>query len=341
MKRRPNVSTNRHWISNQLFFSIEDLPEETWISINHFKGLTLSGTYQVSDKGRVKTLSGEIMVGSISEDGYHIVSLQCCRQGGSTKSLMVPVHRLILIAFKGDPPDGMLNPTVQHINKNKLDNRIKNLCWMTAFENNQDGHGTRVKIVDSIGEHFFNSQKVASSYIGRHEDYISECIHNRYQLTDAKGNLVKLFTEIDGQWVEYVRHHPYNCNKCKLYVDGQILEFKSFKECDRFLNKPESYTSARIHNNWPILEDKPHSFYTFDYAQDKYIEYCPTAKRKKNFANKCEVKLSDSDSFVSFQSISAAARYINRDPEYLRIAVKSGKTIKDGNGNVIEVRLIK
>ena len=44
---------------------------------------------------------------------------------------------------------------------------------MSAFDNNQDGHGRRVKLIE----------KVASEFIGRYEDYISECIREGYKIT--------------------------------------------------------------------------------------------------------------------------------------------------------------
>jgi hypothetical protein len=52
------------------------------------------------------------------------------------------VHRLVLTAFKGPPP----KPDMQcsHINGNPLDNRIENLEWSTASDNNKMKkiHGT-------------------------------------------------------------------------------------------------------------------------------------------------------------------------------------------------------
>ena len=45
------------------------------------------------------------------------------------------VHRLILEAFVGPRPEGM---QCRHLNGDKTDNRIANLCWGTAKENADD-----------------------------------------------------------------------------------------------------------------------------------------------------------------------------------------------------------
>ncbi|MFV0400614.1 MAG: HNH endonuclease signature motif containing protein [Oscillospiraceae bacterium] len=52
-----------------------------------------------------------------------------------------PVHKLVLEAFVGVRPEGMV---CRHLNGNSLDNRLLNLCWGTPQENVRDSirHGT-------------------------------------------------------------------------------------------------------------------------------------------------------------------------------------------------------
>lgn len=47
----------------------------------------------------------------------------------------VAVHKMVLLAFVGPPPDGM---ECCHNNGNASDNRLENLRWDTHFKNNQD-----------------------------------------------------------------------------------------------------------------------------------------------------------------------------------------------------------
>jgi len=69
--------------------------------------------------------------------GYYTVNL-----GGGVKS----VHRLVLETFVGPCPEGK---ETRHLNSNKADNRLENLCWGTRSENQLDAvrHGTHSFIV--------------------------------------------------------------------------------------------------------------------------------------------------------------------------------------------------
>lgn len=330
---RPNVSLHRKWISDASFFSSDPLEGEEWISFKEIKGINLRSTYYVSNKGRIKKYDGTIAKGSIDQDGYHEVGLAC---SDSAQYFYVRVHYVVLTLFKGGPPANMSQPTVQHINHDKLDNRVENLCWMTAFDNNQEGHAKRCKIIDSQGEHIFNSQKFASKYIGRYEDYIAECIRCGYKLTNIDNIEVRVFTEVDNEWIEYVRPVARNRIKCKLELNGQVNEFESYQECSRFLCMPESYIGNAIMNNWPILPKQNHHFYIYNRAISDYEEYHPSSYKKKEHAIRCKITTSEGNSQI-FSSITAAARFIGRDSEYLRLALKAHRTVIDNKGNTVEV----
>ena len=74
-------------------------------------------------------------------NGYYRVNV---RDGNRpSKHTPQPVHKLMLLAFVGERPDGYV---CRHLNGNALDNRISNLCWGTQRENIQDAikHGTAV-----------------------------------------------------------------------------------------------------------------------------------------------------------------------------------------------------
>ena len=101
---------------------------ENWRDIPGYEGL-----YRVSDQGRVFSVRNGITLKQQNTKGYAAVAL--CQSGAK----LVKVHRLVAMAFIPNPEG---KPTVNHINENKMDNRVCNLEWATNAE--QNVHGTRI-----------------------------------------------------------------------------------------------------------------------------------------------------------------------------------------------------
>ena len=117
-------------------------PEEVWRSVP-----MLSGLYEVSSEGRVRslprvtasgTLGGRVLLPRPERNGYVRVTLSV--NGKPHRELL---HRLVLRAFVGDCPQGH---ECRHLNGTRSDCRLSNLAWGTARENGQDriAHGTQV-----------------------------------------------------------------------------------------------------------------------------------------------------------------------------------------------------
>lgn len=135
-------------------------PSEEWRAVPGYEGF-----YEVSDQGRVRSLSrawksryavtmfpGRILAQAIKRNGYPVVSLS---KNNSAKQFLV--HRLVLIAFVGPQPTDM---EACHENGIRTDARAANLRWDSRSANHQDKHrhGTaqigekanNVKLTDAI-----------------------------------------------------------------------------------------------------------------------------------------------------------------------------------------------
>ena len=123
--------------------------EEIWKDIKGFEGL-----YQVGNFGRVKrnkrivnlsngryrTLNEAVLKGTIDSGGYITQNLV----DDNGKHYKIRVHRLVACSFISNPEN---KKTVDHINRNKLDNRVTNLRWATSKEQRLNQNDTSKQVL--------------------------------------------------------------------------------------------------------------------------------------------------------------------------------------------------
>ena len=117
--------------------------EEIWIDIKGYEGL-----YQVSNLGRVKSLSKyagnslrkeKILKNYKDKDGY--VKVILCK---NNKTRFLSIHRLIAEAFIPNP-DNL--PQINHKDECKSNNSIDNLEWCSCKYNINYGNRTKKAII--------------------------------------------------------------------------------------------------------------------------------------------------------------------------------------------------
>lgn len=130
---------------------MNDWNGEVWRPVDGYEDL-----YEVSNKGRVKSLKGwsgnkhfskyvereKILKGSMTSTGYWKVELVKNKIVKSHK-----VHRLVAKAFLDNPNNYM---TVNHIDGNPLNNCVDNLEWCTQKHNVQHAIDTGLKKVFDV-----------------------------------------------------------------------------------------------------------------------------------------------------------------------------------------------
>ena len=156
-------------------------------------------TQEVYSDIRKRILKGSINSGYIT---YHLKI-----DKGKTK--IKKLHRIIAETFIPNPNN---YPVVNHINGNKLDNRVENLEWCTQSWNNKEAYRLGLRVV---------SEKTKEQFMRdcHSEKHIKQAIEN---LKKSKGKAIARAKEVNGF-------------KIKLIKDDEIFYFDSCNDASKYL----------------------------------------------------------------------------------------------------------
>lgn len=105
---------------------------EVWVKVRD------NPTYEVSSEGRVRNAkTGRIMKTQVNDRGYEHLSLR-----KNKSQVDARVHRLVADSFYDGDHDGF---DVNHIDGDKLNNRVSNLEWCSHKENIEHAFRTGLK----------------------------------------------------------------------------------------------------------------------------------------------------------------------------------------------------
>lgn len=127
---------------------------KVWERIDKIEGLENFKGYEVNNLGEVRSLYYQNTFKSsilkpFLTNGYLRVVLS-----DNKKIKKIPVHRLVAMAFILN--DDKKKTQINHIDENKINNKVENLEWMTPKEN--CNYGTRNKRLTGAGE---NNEKLS------------------------------------------------------------------------------------------------------------------------------------------------------------------------------------
>jgi hypothetical protein len=98
-----------------------------WKDIDKFED-----RYEVSSDGEVRNKhTKRLLTPTSDKDGYQQIGI---RKMGDRKKVWFRIHRLVAIGFV-ERPGNWLILSVDHIDRNKTNNKYTNLRWVTAQEN--------------------------------------------------------------------------------------------------------------------------------------------------------------------------------------------------------------
>lgn len=177
------ITSIKHYYNRQTtrgyrweYIEVTNLPGELWKTIDdvRFKNI------EVSNMGRIKTHFGAITYGTELPTGYFQVGVG---------NKIYRVHYLVCYAFLGPPPSD--KHTVDHLDRNRGNNRADNLRWATIYEQRNTSVSIPVVGYDKEGKRFgpYNSFHEAARKTKAHRGAIGHIINKTGAKRETSGGL--------------------------------------------------------------------------------------------------------------------------------------------------------
>ena len=162
-----------------------------------WKDIEFNSNYEISDRGIVRRKNNKNVLKGCITSGYRSVKLTF----DNSKQQRFYIHRLVALHFI--PNNDKKKTLVNHINGNKLDNRVENLEWVSPRENNlhyyqkiqkekkerEKNNNKAIPIIqyDLSGKEIarFDSMNKAKQATGISLVQIARCVHDEIKQTSG------------------------------------------------------------------------------------------------------------------------------------------------------------
>ena len=137
------------------------------------------GLYYVSATGRIRNRHGRLMKPQFNNRGYLYIGAV---KNGTRRKLFI--HRAVALSYIDNPLNRNL---VDHIDRNKTNNHISNLRWVTLCENQSNRICTGVTTIQ-IGERTVYEVRLSKNKVRYHKGYYDnkEVAINKYRTSHVE-----------------------------------------------------------------------------------------------------------------------------------------------------------
>lgn len=122
--------------------------KEIWLPVPEYEGI-----YELSNFGRFAVIKQDGRVFRKLNNKTHYLSVSCKSINGKNPKTFY-LHTLVAKLFLGDRPDGMV---IRHLDGNRFNNRVDNLCYGTPEQNYEDTRKHKVHAGENNGRAIINS----------------------------------------------------------------------------------------------------------------------------------------------------------------------------------------
>lgn len=289
--------------------------EEIWKDIEDYEGI-----YQISNLGRVKSLSRKDSIGrekkeklrkiDLTTKGYPTITLY---KDGKAKHKLI--HRLVAIAFIPNPNN---YPVVNHKDENPLNCRVDNLEWCTYLYNN------------TYGKSFKNRFKKVTMYnidgtVAGQFDSMNEASIAIYGDISSASSITLC---CQGKLIQHCGHvWRYGNDPFDLYKTPSLDNIKSKRRCsvcqynlqgeliNSYISLIEAANAVKGYQQWISKVCKgtaqTHKGYVWRFQGDSFDKFFVPKYKNESISKKVAQYTIDGEFVKLFNSIKEAADYIS------------------------------